>query len=319
METINALKFVKGAVATKDFVPELTHFRIENGFVKGFNGRLALCSPIELDIEANPKAKPFIKAIETCKDVISMHITPTGKLSIKSGKFRALVDSTPSEYPNVEPEGEYVDINGPIVETLKILSPYMGVDASRPWACGILLDGNTATATNNIIIAQRWMETYFPLKLVIPDKAVKEIVRIGEEPSGVQVSNTTMTFHYEDGRWLRTNLIELGWPEDSVRKLLERESDPQPIPEGMFEALENLVPFTEENNRIYFMDNKLATHFDENEATIQDVEGVQAGAIMNGKQLLSLQAIANTIDLSQYPAPCMFYGDMLRGCIVGIR
>jgi hypothetical protein len=30
---LDALKFVKGAVAKKDFVPELTHFRITGGRV----------------------------------------------------------------------------------------------------------------------------------------------------------------------------------------------------------------------------------------------------------------------------------------------
>ena len=53
---LKELKFVQGAVSSKDFIPALTHFRIENGTVRSFNGLLALCSPIALDIDCTPKA-----------------------------------------------------------------------------------------------------------------------------------------------------------------------------------------------------------------------------------------------------------------------
>ena len=43
---LKALKFVQGAVSKKDLVPALTHFRIENGTVRSYNGMLALCTPI---------------------------------------------------------------------------------------------------------------------------------------------------------------------------------------------------------------------------------------------------------------------------------
>ena len=53
-----ALKFVQGAVARRDFVPALTHFYIADGFVKGYNGRIAICAPIDVDLVATPKAAP---------------------------------------------------------------------------------------------------------------------------------------------------------------------------------------------------------------------------------------------------------------------
>ncbi len=43
---LSALKFVKGAVSTKDYVPALTHFQIKGGRVTGYNGKLSLSSPI---------------------------------------------------------------------------------------------------------------------------------------------------------------------------------------------------------------------------------------------------------------------------------
>jgi len=43
---LKELRFVQGAVAKKDFVPAMTHFRIEKGTVRSFNGNLAICSPL---------------------------------------------------------------------------------------------------------------------------------------------------------------------------------------------------------------------------------------------------------------------------------
>ena len=46
---LDALKFVKGAVARKDAVAVLTHFRIQHRYIMGYNGLIALGHPLELE------------------------------------------------------------------------------------------------------------------------------------------------------------------------------------------------------------------------------------------------------------------------------
>lgn len=75
MEILPALKFVQGAVAKKDFAPSLTHFRIKNREVRGFNGTLGISSPINIDLDICPKAAQFIKAIGACQHTISLHVS----------------------------------------------------------------------------------------------------------------------------------------------------------------------------------------------------------------------------------------------------
>src|SRR5690606_40453146 len=74
-------------------------------------GSLALCSPIDLDLEVTPKADPFIKAIATCKDTVQLNMTPAGRLSIKSGSFRAFVDCTDEAYPDIQPDRKSTRLN----------------------------------------------------------------------------------------------------------------------------------------------------------------------------------------------------------------
>ena len=109
---LKELKFVQGAISQKDLLPIMTHFIIENGTVRGYNGTIALSSPIQFDINCKPKATPLVNAITKCKETISLSMTGAGKISIKSGAFKALVECTTDAMPVVEPDGELFTLDG---------------------------------------------------------------------------------------------------------------------------------------------------------------------------------------------------------------
>ena len=216
MELLQALQFVKGAVSSKDFIPALTHFHIENNTIKSFNGNLALSCPIELEIEASPKAIPFVKAIQACKRTTVIHLTGTGRLRIKSGSFKAFIPCTGEQFPDIYPSGKTIELNGDLIPALKILQPFIAEDASRPWSRGILFRGCSAFATNNICLVENWLGYEFPIEINIPAAAVKELIRIKEEPISMQMDEKSVSFHFEDGRWLKSNLLVTNWPDISV-------------------------------------------------------------------------------------------------------
>lgn len=314
---LKALKFVQGAVAKKDFVPALTHFQIKDGRVQGFNGNLSLSSPIDCDLEATPRATPFIKAIETCRDTVAMSITPAGRLSIKSGKFKAFVECTEEPFPEVVPEGEYITIEPGLLKAIKGMAPFIAQDASRPWATGILLRGGSAFATNNILVAEQWLGYQFPVEVNIPATAIKELLRVKEDPIGIQINDYSITFHFEGERWLRSNVSSLDWPD--LSPLLDRETLQQPFPEGFFDALEDISSFADDLDRVFFVDGVVTTNPVDGEGASVAVEGLPQTGCFQIKQLLHLRDKATSIDLTQYPAPCNFYGDNFRGAIVGMR
>lgn len=317
---LTELKFVQGAVAKKDFLPALTHFVIEKGTVRGYNGMLALCSPIPFDIECKPKAEPLVKAIGNCTETVQLALTAAGRLSIKSGKFKAFVDCHPDEStPHAMPEGEDVVIDGAaLLQALKTVAPFIGDDASRPWSNGVLLLGQSAFATNNITLVEYWTGCTVPRPINIPRAAIKEMLRIDEAPIGVQMTENSITFHYQNGRWLRTQLFETKWPD--LSKVLDRESNPQPIDPRLFEALKVLKPFTDKSGRILFKGaGKIATHADDTEGAGYELDGFDHTGIYQIEMLGLLDGNVRSIDWSLYPSPCMFFGDRLRGAIVGMR
>jgi len=318
---LHALKFVQGSIARKDFVQALQHFRIKDGTIKGFNGMMGLCSPIDLELDITPKADMLIKAIQACGDeTIALHVTEKSKLSIKSGKFKALVECIPPEqYPEILPEGESVSLTLPILAPLKKLYPFISDDAAKPWSRGILFRGASAYATNNIVLVEAWLGATFPFEVNIPKTAIAELIRIGEEPIEVQVTENRIAFHFEGGRWLSSQTFSTEWPD--LARVLNVDSNPMDLPEGLFEALGQLAPFTDDLERVYLLpEGKLSTSQMELDGASVELESLQGlTGCYNLKYLLSLAEVAQKMDFAKYPAPCQFYGENIRGAIIGMK
>ncbi len=316
---LGALKFVQGAVSKKDLVPALQHFHIKDGHIFGANGRIALSSPIALDLEACPKALPFVRAIETCESEVSLSVTPAQRLAIKSGNFKAFIECTAEPHPVVVPDGEFVDLAGiELLGALRTLLPFTAEDASRPWAMGLLFSGQSIYATNNVILVQQWLPRAFPRVVNLPKFTAQELLRIGENPIGMQICEASVTFFFEGKRWLHSLLYSTAWP-DVDRILDSPASNLALIPEGFFAALADVTPFANQLGQVFLDGNVMTTSLTDGDGAAVEVKGLNAKAIFHVNQLRLLEGVALKFDPSTYPRPCPFIGDMLRGVIVGMR
>lgn len=317
---LNDLKFVQGAVAKKDYVPALTHFHIGDGRIYGFNGVLAISTPTDLAVSATPKARSFVKAVERIPEdtEIVLNLTEAGRLGVKAGNFRCYVEchEDSAGVVRVEPAGEIMPLQGGILPILRRLAPFMGIDASRPWAMGIRLSGRSAFATNNIILVEHWLPVAFP-ELVIPAEAIKEMIRIGHDPESIQIEERAVTFNYANGAWLRTALIAGDWPD--LAAVLNKDCEALPFPDGFFDAVNRLDAFTSEGNRLYLRGGIVATSDTEGDGALVELDDFGGIGIHFLEQMAKLDGVATSIDFGMWPAPCLFFGDLLRGAIIGMR
>jgi hypothetical protein len=306
---LDALKFVRGAVAKKDFQPVLTHFRIARGRVLGYNGMIALSSPIDLDIDAVPRADQFVRAVERCEEGTTVvHMTESGRLALRSGKFRAYIDchDEPGLLDSVQPEGQSIVFPGSVLGAFKALYPFVSDDASRPVYNGVLLRDFSAFATNNIVLVQHWLGVDVP-EVNIPAMALKEIIRIGEEPVFAQIGANNITFYFEGDRWLRTQLLSTDWTP-MIAKILDLPCNPKPFPAELFDAVETLTPFVEGDGRVYFRSDRVTTCAGGEGGASVELHGLPASGAFHYKHLLSLRGVAESIDFDPYPNPCGFRG-----------
>lgn len=316
---LSSLKFVMGGVSRKDMVPEMKHFAIEGGFVRSYNGTLALCSPIPFDINCFPKADVLFKAIANCEETVQLSMTPAGKLRIISGGFKALVSCIEESHVHVEPSGERAEVNGDILlKAFKVLEDFIGDDASRPWANGVLISGQSAFATCNVVLAEYWLGFGLPHVVNIPAQAIREVIRINEPPTHLQMDSNSITFHYADGCWIRTQLFSTEWPD--LSRVLNQASNPTPIDERIFDALNKLKSFVDKTDKVIFTVGAVSTTVDDKEEGGHvDLPGSMMQGAYTRRMLMMLKGVAKEVDFSTYPQPCMFFGDGVRGAILGRR
>lgn len=312
------LKFVQGAVAKKDFVPAMTHFKIKDGLIQSYNGMIALCSPIDFGINCNPKAATLVQAIGKCEDEIQLSVTQANRLKVASGKFKAFIECINEEFPPVEPEGEIVELDGSLLlSCFTKIYDFIGNDASRPWSNGVLLKGKSAIATNNVCLVEYWLGVEFPLVANVPKQFLTEVLRIKQAPTKLQICEKSMTFHYEDGRWMRCQLLSTQWPD--LDKVLNVENTPSEIDESIFEGIDAIKPFLDKTGAVCLKDGFIRTYNVETEGAEFEIEDKSIDAIFSAEMLNLLQGVATHVDFTRYPAPCIFYGNALRGAIVGIK
>jgi hypothetical protein len=325
---LDSLKFVKGSVARKDPVPALTHFSIKDGVIRGFNGVICMAAPIPLALDCQPKAIPFTKAIEICEglpDAPSFSMTAAGKLTIKSGKFKVHIECIPDVFPHNEPDGQRIELQPGLIAAFKALAPMIAEDASRPWARGILLRDGSAFATNNVVIGEYWVGYKMPFDMNIPEECIKEVLRVKQDPIAVSATERSITFHFKDDLWIKSQLLTTDWP--NVAPVLNRPSDATPVPPDFFDILGRLAPYVGDAHKVFIRGNTLSTHLEDGIGASYVVDGlVVERGVYNLDLLRTLDGLVATIDFSLYPQPALFFGPVtdagypvLRGAVVGMK
>ena len=239
--------------------------------------------------------------------------------------FRALIPCTVEPFPELPVTGTLIALDGsrPMLPTLKTLEPFISEDASRPWSRGILFAGGCAFATNNVVLLQMYLGYEFPAVINLPHATVNELLRIGEEPTAMQVDDRSVTFFYSGDRRMTSLVYDLGWPD--AERLLLTPFNPAPTPAGLWAALEQVAPFTGDMRRVYLRPGLVTTSdvSEYAEASV-DLPSIVHPGCFNVDYLMSLKNIVREIDLSAHPKACLFDGASkdglpIRGAIIGMR
>jgi hypothetical protein len=243
-----------------------------------------------------------------------MNLTPTNRLSIRSGKFRALIPCVElNTVPHPKPSGRPIELHDDVLEAFETLERFVCTDDIRPWTNGICLKGKSAFATNNVCLVEYWIGHDVPFDVNIPLPAIREVLRLGEKPSSVLVDASSITFMYSDGRWIKSLLYDTNWPDLSC--ILDVQCNPQPVPDDLYDGLKAVKGFIGPyENLVTFTDGAV---------TVQDasyeVPGLPTQGRYNPDMLGLMQGVAASADFARYPDPVVFYGPRVRGAIMGHR
>jgi hypothetical protein len=182
------------------------------------NGRYTVDVPTDLPL-CTVDAGRLVAAWAACKsDDVSATCTDAN-LMIKAGRIKARIPlSDPKAYPVVVPDERTAHTAPGVAAILAKLQPFVATDASRPWATSVCLTNGFAYATNNVVLVR----APFPVDLPavnLPLSVFDAIIARGE-PEDLGFTDNSLTLYFDNGVWIKTNLISGSWPTATVDGLI---------------------------------------------------------------------------------------------------
>jgi len=328
----NATSYVGGAVSNKNILPVLTHFGIREGRLHAYNGRVYITAPAaELDHlpSITVSAVPFtaaVRAAEATGQALKFDLKEK-RLVLKAGKFRATIPvGQTEEFPfmGARPKMTKVKPGDGFLNQMRVLRPFIGEDASRPWSAAVRIVGGAMYATNNVSLVRAPAPEKWPvMDAAIPVFAVDELLRIGKEPLAVAQDATAMTFLLSEDVLLRSQLLEGEWPDvATMLTSLHQKAKYTAIPIDLLERVRRVVPVSENTDlpAVCFAGGKIYTQKGASGqgAEEEGLPGVE-GAIFHADQLTKTLQVATGADWQKFPRVPWKGDDGLQGVVLGLK
>ncbi len=317
---LEALKFISVAQHSEGENWQ-THCLIDNDRISAYDGGLSAGIKVEpTSIHACPHTKTLIEALSRCEDSVSITQLDSGRLSVKSGKFRALV-------PCLE-----MDLLGPpfpddpcatLTDALKTALGSVSQAADdnpgehQPYKGAILMGPGSVTASNGHVLLQAWHGIDLPPNILLPKASALIIAKQKKEMKRFGFSLNSVTFYFDDESYIKTQLFAFEKYPDFERILNVSDRQFVPMVSGFFEALDKVESFSE-TKAVYIHSGALHSHPEEQQKGASfDVEGLQLEAIFNIEYLKICKDHMIDVAWSEKPAQAtLFNSPLVRGAIM---
>lgn len=305
--------------------PYETHINLQYNTAVAYNDVLSAGVLIAEDIICAPNAKLLKLALAKCNNEYTLTIDGN-KIVLKSGKFKATISCIdPTILATRNPDPASIAINDDFKAALKVidvLKPEPNADKIHLLA--FLMNGQSVITTDGKIVIERWHGLELPT-IAIPKSIIPAIVGTNKKLTGFGYSSTSVTFHFEDRSFIKSQLYAEQWPLETTQNILNKNSNPSPVPVDFFPGLEAVASFSE-NGSVYFNRDKICSHKADGIGAVFDVVGLPAGPIYTSKYLMMIKSLATRIDfavsangvVSENGGYLLFwFGDRVRGVVAG--
>ena len=310
-----ALKFC--GLVTQDIGPiNATHIHLGANWATASNGIVSCSHPIAEDIYACPQSRLIIEALSKCNENISFNQLDASKLSIKSGKFKAIVPCIDPTLLNIAlPDSPVALINERFKEGLSIVGILPNENAQSVHLASILMNGQSLISTTGKLILEYWHGLDLPPEISLPKAIVEPITKTSKKLAQFGFSQSSVTFYFEDGSWVKSQLYVEKWPDISA--ILDRPSNAWPVPGDFFAGVEAIAGFTE-SGFVYLDQGCLRSHENAAQGAAYEIAGLPKGLAFPAKQLAMIRPFVTSIDFLAKDM-LMFFSENVRGAIAGIR
>lgn len=320
-ELMEALNFV-GMVAKSDNTnnPGYTyHVVLHGGFAITNNGQISAGHPIAEDLTCCPHFERFKSSINKCGKSLAMTQLDSGKLSVMGDKLRAVVDCLDlNNFPYTSPDANIAIIDDRLKAAFAVVGAIVSETGNRMVECAVLLEANQCTATDGKVLMQYWHGIDLPPNLIIPKLFASYVGRVKSPLVGFGFSANSVTFYFENGAWLKTQLYEDEYPSAQVAQIMSQTFVAEPVTAEFFEAIASVGEHNPDGT-VIMKENKITSHNTDDVGAQYALQGVAAGLAFDCEQVKRIAGSVTAIDLTSYAERAYFQGENMRGVIMGVR
>ncbi len=309
-----AIKFVSYAQRPLGSDPD-THCRIFNQWVCATNSIISVAHPITDDFQICPHTHSLLAALNQCKQPFSITQLSPETIAVKAGEFEAMIPCCAMEkLPAIAPDLPCALIDGRFIAALLVVSSLVSDTAEVTLRAVIQMRGQSVLATDGEVILEAWHGIDLPPGLLLPKSAATALAKCGKNLTKFGYSPTSVTFWFDDGSWLKSQLyVDAALPD--VDKFWQTIPIMWPVPKGLFDSLALLAPFST-NGIVHFDGTGAKT--DNMETTLGAIVALKGGPKGVAFKLKNLKVIApfvKEIDFTSNAKAALFFGVGIRGVI----
>lgn len=314
---IAALEFVSNA-QQKEGAAYQTHCRIESNWLCAFNGVVAIGTPIIEDLKACPRTFSLLAALNKCKTKLAITQLNESVIRINSERFQVSIDCLPFEQVATSwPDPKIANISNSVKEALETIAWLATENSQHAFCAGVLLQANSAIATNRHVICEFWHGNDLPPELLIPKQSIVALSKIKKNINGFGYTpGNSATFWFEDGSYLKTQLFNDKFPQCAHILDKVKTANKINVPENFYEAVETVSTFSKDKF-VHFKHDKLCSNDEVDLGANFELFGFPENVRFNSEYLLSVKEHFDNVHMLNESPQIFFSKGMLRGVIIG--
>ena len=245
-------------------------------------------------------------------------------VTLSTGKLRSTIDrrfEDPQPIPDL-PE-DWTRSPPGLGDALKKAQPFTGEGSGpRVWVTTVRLFEDRVSAGNGQVMIDIKVPGLGMPRAKLLSQRVVDFVATQGDPDKFGDDDHTVTFAWDDGRWVRCRLVDATMDENLIQRIFNeivRKEAPVRFDDDWRKGLEHAVALADSSSVIeiteagFIIQNKSIT------SRVDFDTGVPAGhrSWWNAKHLSSIASVAESWDPGAYPSPALFLGKDVRGAISG--
>lgn len=228
-----------------------------NNKAVAFNMILAAGTVIDEDFQACPHMGLFSAALDQCGQEYQITQLSAEKLLVRSGGFQAYIPCISGDSLSWPiPDAPLAPASDALTAAIWKVAPLVSTKAKTVLEGSIQLNNGSCIATNRRVVIEAWHGIEMPNGLLIPRIAANVLHKAKKKLVSFGLSKETLTFHFDDNTWLRTQLYQ-DRPMNMTRLFMA--VSPRPVVPGLFEAVRKVAPFSDERS-VFIHDCYVSSH-----------------------------------------------------------